>query len=250
MRLGWLASPMIHAAMVGVLFIAPPLAPLRDAALSEIVPVEVVSISEVSNIAPIAAPEPKPDSLTPEVIEGAPQELSELAPPPEALKPDQAPQKKPPPPNAKPQKLNLDQLSQMVDKRAEEAGARDAAAPKGRQPQPGERPRRGVGVGDGFTATEEDAIRAQMRQCWRMPLDMAAPEKLVVQVRVRFEASGQLSAPPELVSPKSPSDPAARAAVEAALRAVRLCNPLRVNPARTSGGAVVLSFDPREMAGG
>ena len=242
MRLGWLVSPVLHVAAVGATLIAWTNAPPDMKPPSAAVPIDVVDISELSNIKPIAAQAEPLETLAPEAVQGAPQELAEMAPTP-SFKPTPEPTPQKP---AKPRdSLNLDDLAQMLD-RSKPAGARQTQQTQGVK---GEQPRRAVGAGDGLTVTEEDAIRAQMRECWRMPIDMATPEKLIVKVRVSFEANGALIGPPEVVSPSNfrSGDPATRAAAEAAVRAVRLCNPLRVNPNRRAGGEVTLNFDPREM---
>jgi len=244
MRVGWLASPALHAAALAATLIVwthatPPVKTPKAA-----VPIDIIDVSPVSNVAPIAADVEPVETLAPEAVEGAPQELVEAAPAP-LLKP--APEKQ-----AAQQKtregLNLDDLAKMLD-RSKPAGARQAPVATGAKPKPGERPRAGIGAGDGLTVTEEDAIRAQMRGCWRMPIDMVTPEKLIVKVHVSFDASGAVLGQPDVVSPANfrSADPPTRAAAEAALRAVRLCNPLHVDPHRRAGGDVTLNFDPREM---
>jgi hypothetical protein len=244
-RPGWFVSPVLHAAALAATFVVWTQTPPELKPPSATVPIDIVDISSVSNVSPIAADAEPVETLAPEAISGAPENLPEAIPAP-SFKPEPAP--KPMPPKKPKEGLNLDDLAQLLDK-SKPAGARDPQVATGPKARPGERPRAAVGAGDGLTATEQDAIRAQMRGCWRMPIDMVAPEKLIVKVRVTFAADGALIGRPEVVSPSNfaSADAPTRAAAEAAMRAVRLCNPLHVDPARRAGGEMTLNFDPREM---
>jgi hypothetical protein len=78
----------------------------------------------------------------------------------------------------------------------------------------------------------EDRLRALMRahiirnQCWREPADARDPASLTVTVRIQLDRNGRLRGQPELVSPTSSGgNPEVRAAIDNALRAVRLCDP-------------------------
>jgi hypothetical protein len=249
MRAGIVVSALAHLAAFAVGYIAwPEPRPPEIAPETAVVPVDIVEFAERSNVAPIAAPKP-PDAQEEIAVEGAPQQLAEAAPTPALqIPPEPAPDQKNAP--KKDPSLNLDQLALLIDKKKKEAGEKpDPASAAAKPADTGERPRRAIGAGDDFTVSEKDAIRAQMRECWRMPIDMATPEKLIVKVRAQFDASGRLTAPPQLVNPASLAglDPPSRVAAEAALRAVRLCDPLRVSPTRTVGGTATLNFDPREM---
>jgi hypothetical protein len=244
-RPGWFVSPVLHAAALAATFVVWTQAPPDLKPQTATVPIDIVDISSVSNVAPIASDAEPVEALAPESISGAPKDLPEAIPAP-VFKPE--PESKPTPPKKPKEGLNLDDLAQLLDK-SKPAGARDPQATTGAKAKPGERPRAAVGAGDGLTATEQDAIRAQMRGCWRMPIDMVTPEKLIVKVRVAFAADGAVVGRPEVVSPANytGADAPTRAAAEAALRAVRLCNPLHVDPARRAGGEMTLNFDPREM---
>ena len=63
-------------------------------------------------------------------------------------------------------------------------------------------------------------------KCWRAPRNVPEGDPYLPKVRVAFKADGALAAPPKLVNP--PSDPAWRAHAEAALKAVKGCDPLHV----------------------
>lgn len=245
MRPGWFISPALHAAALAATFVVWTQAPPDLKPQTATVPIDIVDISQVSNVSPISADAQPVETLAPESIDGAPKDLPEAIPAP-SFKPE--PEAKPAPAKKPKEGLNLDDLAKLLDK-SKPAGAREPQAATGPKPKPGERPRAAVGAGDGLTATEQDAIRAQMRGCWRMPIDMVAPEKLIIKVHVTFAADGAVIGRPSVVSPSNymSSDAPTRAAAEAALRAVRLCNPLHVDPARRAGGEMTLNFDPREM---
>jgi hypothetical protein len=63
-------------------------------------------------------------------------------------------------------------------------------------------------------------------KCWHAPKRLPDSDPYLPKVRVAFRADGELAAPPRLVNP--PSDPAWRPHAEAALKAVKGCDPLHV----------------------
>jgi hypothetical protein len=63
-------------------------------------------------------------------------------------------------------------------------------------------------------------------KCWHAPKHLPDADPYLPKVRVAFRADGELAAAPKLVNP--PSDPAWRPHAEAALKAVRGCDPLHV----------------------
>jgi hypothetical protein len=64
------------------------------------------------------------------------------------------------------------------------------------------------------------------RQCWKAPAAPSEGEPYFPKIRVAFKSDGALRAAPRLVNP--PSDPAWRPQADAALRAVKACDPLHV----------------------
>jgi hypothetical protein len=65
-----------------------------------------------------------------------------------------------------------------------------------------------------------------MRRCWRMPIDLPDPERLIVTVEFDINRNGTLNGQPRVTSPRGYAfDPPMRAAVDAAVRAVRACDP-------------------------
>ena len=64
------------------------------------------------------------------------------------------------------------------------------------------------------------------RQCWSPPKATPQGEAYLPRVRVAFKADGALAAPPKLINP--PLDPDWKAHAEAAMRAIKACDPLHV----------------------
>lgn len=148
--------------------------------------------------------------------------------------------------------LDLDRISALADasaapapRRAPQMASADAA------PARSDRSRAAAGLGAALTASDADALRAQINACWRRPANAAEAERLIVQVRIDLAPDGTLADEPKLVRPSSPpaGDPALRVAAENALRAIRQCAPFELPATRyESWRAVLFTFDPRQMA--
>jgi hypothetical protein len=241
--LGWFVSVLAHLAFVLAGFIVWPreIKPLE--ADSAVVPVEVVTFAERANVAPIAPPTPSAAEAPEE--KGAPQP-AETSPsePTEAV-----PEKKPEPkPKAdKPKAFDFDKLALLIDRAKKTPGRKEAAAAP--SAKPGDKPRRGFGAQDGLATTERDALKAQLQKCWRAPVDLPHPERLIVRVHISLTRQGALASEPQLVSAVAIGDSAMRVAAENALRAVRLCAPFTL-PTETYDRwrEVNFTFDPREMS--
>jgi hypothetical protein len=64
------------------------------------------------------------------------------------------------------------------------------------------------------------------KRCWKATTTPPDGEPYFPKIRVAFKTDGTLAAPPRLVNP--PSDPAWKPQADAALRAVKACDPLHV----------------------
>jgi hypothetical protein len=64
------------------------------------------------------------------------------------------------------------------------------------------------------------------KRCWKARTAPPDSEPYFPKIRVAFKTDGTLAAPPRLVNP--PSDPAWKPQADAALRAVKACDPLHV----------------------
>jgi len=224
MRVGWFVSFGLHAVSLLAFGLVVRTAVEDLGAPVDVVPVEAI-IGDVTNIAPIAAPTPQQLDFSP-MPEGALSEAGavEKIPLPEAM-----PMLEPPKPERKQpeEKLDLDDLSKLLDRSAKAEGQR---APQSSPNAPiGEKPRQAVGAGTGLTAVAEAKVRAllvdKMKRCWRTSLDARDPERLRVRVRFRLDRSGVLQGQPELLTPVSPADRELLVAAERAKSAVRACAP-------------------------
>jgi colicin import membrane protein len=245
MRLGWFGSFGLHMLFAAATMIVWP----RDAPdlppPSAIVPVEIIdTISESTNVSALAPP--PPENPAEEVApEGAPQSVA--PPTPEEAEPIPDPRQKQKQKEKERRPVtDLNDIAALIDRSKKNDGRRDAASANAEK---GDRPRSAIGAGTDLTMTETDAINSHVQRCWRAPADQPYPERLIVKVRVRLNADGSLAAQPELVSPRGFTDASTRVAVEAALRAVRVCDPFPVAPNRRERVNAVLNFDPRLMAG-
>jgi outer membrane biosynthesis protein TonB len=249
MRFGWIGSVLAHVVMVLAMVVAWPRDEPDLPPASAVVPIDIIdTISDVTNISAIA---PEPLEEPPETEElapaGAPRTITPPEPDaPEAIADPRQKQKQKDQPRRP--TTDLRSLQAMIDLEKKNEGNRGASRPN---TPTGPSPREGAGAGTEATASEADAIMAHVQRCWRAPADLPYPERLVVKVRIRLNADGSLAAQPEMVSPRSlvGLDPATRVAAEAAMRAVRVCEPFPMRANRTERVSAVLNFDPRRMAG-
>ena len=101
-----------------------------------------------------------------------------------------------------------------------------------------------------LTASEIDALKAKLAQCWNIPAGARDAESLVVRVRFSLSVNGSLNGAPELVD--ATPGPYTQVAAEAAMRAVRQCQPYSMLPAEKfdTWRDITVRFSPREMFGG
>lgn len=174
-----------------------------------IVPIEIVDVSLESNVRALAEQvEVEGEDQADEISESTPAPTpTPAATPPPRPRPDRA-------------RDDFEDVLRNFDKdrgRRQETGeAADTTRP-------------GAGAGTGDTVAIRDRVaslnRRAMQRCWRMPADLPDPERLIVQVEFELDRNGNLRGQPRVVSPRNYTfDPAMRAAVEAALRAVRSCD--------------------------
>ena len=105
----------------------------------------------------------------------------------------------------------------------------------------------------GLTLSEEDALKAQLFGCWSVPLGIPWRPDLLVSIRLKLKPDGTTSKIEVVDHAKmnKPGQKFYKVLAESALRAVRLCQPLRVP---TTGyerwKELQLNFDAREMLEG
>ena len=105
----------------------------------------------------------------------------------------------------------------------------------------------------GLSLSEEDALKAQIFGCWSIPLGLPYNENLLVRIKLKLNPDGSVSQSEILDHARmnKPGQGFYKVLAESALRAVKLCQPLRVP---TTGyerwKELQLNFDAREMLEG
>ena len=84
----------------------------------------------------------------------------------------------------------------------------------------------------GLTLSEEDALKAQIFGCWSLPLGLPYQENLIVRIKLRLRPDGTVLRSEILDHARmnQPGQGFYKVLAESALRAVRICQPLRVPP--------------------
>jgi hypothetical protein len=105
----------------------------------------------------------------------------------------------------------------------------------------------------GLTLSEEDALRAQIFGCWSVPLGLPYDENLLVRIKLQLKKDGTITKS-EILDHERMNKPGQRfykVLAESALRAVRLCQPLKVPPSGYEKWKdIQLNFNPTEMLKG
>ena len=105
----------------------------------------------------------------------------------------------------------------------------------------------------GLSLSEEDALKAQIFGCWSIPLGLPYNENLLVRIKLQLKPDGTVIKSEILDHARmnKPGQGFYKVLAESALRAVKLCQPLRVP---TTGYErwkdLQLNFDAREMLEG
>lgn len=266
-RFGLAGSLALHAAVIAAtMFTWAHRLDIADES-PPIVPVDLVTIGEKTNIAPVVREQPKlevkvePQTPQPDMppvpkIETPPPQQAEAAPPEQApseplvkQKPQPASPKlrpKPPAPEKAKEKFDVNSILALLDKKhpQPEAQARGKTGP---------RAIKGVGAQNAMTMDLADALRNQIAQCWSPPVGSPNPQDLIVSFELFLNPDGSVAQPPQLAAQSQSAaagNPYLRAAAEAGRRAIYTCAPYKL-PADRYGQwrDITLVFDPRQMIG-
>jgi len=104
-----------------------------------------------------------------------------------------------------------------------------------------------------LTLSEEDALKAQIFGCWSIPLGLPYNENLLVRIKLQLKPDGTVIKSEILDHARmnKPGQGFYRVLAESALRAVRLCQPLRVpSTGYERWKDLQLNFDAKEMLQG
>jgi len=229
-----------------------------------VVPVDLVTIADKTNIAPMQKLEPqtlKTEDITPPALVTEqpkvqpPQEQAEAAPLPETAPsqplvkqksvPHIVPTLKPPPPKPeKNEKFDINSIMALLDKNAAKRAPSSAKT--------GPRNVKGFGAQDAMTADLVDSLRSQIARCWSPPVGAPSATDLVVDFDLFLNPDGSVAQPPQLIgSSGGAGNPYARAAADAARRAIYECQPYKLPADRYSQWREInpFHFDPRQMMG-
>ena len=105
----------------------------------------------------------------------------------------------------------------------------------------------------GLTLSEEDALKAQIFGCWSIPLGLPYNENLLVRIKLELKPDGSVIKSEILDHARMnrPGQGFYKVLAESALRAVKLCQPLRVpSTGYERWKELQLNFDAREMLEG
>mgnify|MGYP005993624197 FL=1 len=236
--------------------------------LPPIVSVELIQISDKTNI-PYA---PKARKVIEKVKKEEKRVVSEQAPPAAKAKekPDRIPmpkdseekkkivKKKQNPEEIKPEIrqssefekkeiIDTNQIAALIDKAKEEAALVEKSSNKITQSN------QKNSFATGLTLSQEDALRAQIFGCWSVPLGLPYDGDLLVRIKLQLKQDGTITKSEILDHERMnrPGQKFYKILAESALRAVRLCQPLKVPPTGyEKWKELQLNFDPTEMLKG
>jgi outer membrane biosynthesis protein TonB len=290
MRLGLIYSAIFHLAIIVMTVFVWPNAWRDLEAMPTVLPVELITVDEMTNIQ--AKPEPEPEAEEDEAAEVEPEpeapppppkEVAALSPEPEPEPepiPELAPEPKPepvpepevkkeepkpkttakarprvrpkPPPEKK--KFDYNKVAALLDKMPVEETKQHVPTALEKIAAQSQQRTQQVGLGTSMTLSEIDALRLQVEKCWSFPAGAANPEDLIVTVQISLNPDGSLGKTPEILEKTKLAiggDQFFRVAAESALRAVRRCAPYKMPIDKyQSWRQIELRFDPREMLGG
>jgi len=104
-----------------------------------------------------------------------------------------------------------------------------------------------------LSLSEEDALKAQIFGCWSLPLGLPYQENLLVRIKLKLKPDGTVLKSEILDHARmnKPGQSFYKVLAESALRAIRICQPLRVPPTGYEKWKdLQLNFDANEMLKG
>ena len=143
--------------------------------------------------------------------------------------------------------VDTSQIAALIDKAKEEEAVKQKKRDKITQSS------QKNSFATGLTLSEEDALRAQIFGCWSVPLGLPYDSNLLVRIKLQLKKDGTITKS-EILDHERMNRPGQRfykVLAESALRAVRLCQPLKVPPTGyDKWKEIQLNFNPTEMLRG
>ena len=262
-------SSVLHLVLIMITALSLPFLAKKPIDLPPIVSVELIQITDKTNI-PFA---PKAKKIIEKIKEKEKKLVSEQAPPKKVkkIKPDSVPMpddkvkkvEKIKEDKQNPEKIDneVKQVSEfekkelfdpnniaaLIDKSKTETSETSKKTDKITQDQ------QNSIESIGLSLSEEDALKAQIFGCWSIPLGLPYNENLLVRIKLQLNPDGTISQSEILDHARmnKPGQGFYKVLAESALRAIKLCQPLRVP---TTGyerwKELQLNFDAREMLEG
>ena len=260
-------SVTFHAIMIAITVLSLPFMTRQPIDLPPIVSVELIQITDKTNI-PFA---PKARKIIEDVKKEEKRIVSEQAPPAAKAKekPDRIPlpnekkekkeiiKKKQNPEEIKPQirqssefekkeLIDTNDIAALIDKAKEEQAVKQKEKKLTQSSVKNS-------FATGLSLSEEDALRAQIFGCWSVPLGLPYDDNLLVRIQLELKKDGTILKSEILDHERMnrPGQKFYKILAESALRAVRLCQPLKVPPTGYEKWKnIQLNFDPTEMLKG
>jgi len=268
MKKSLIYSLSFHAVMILLTVLSLPFMIREPVDLPPIVSMQLIQISDKTNI-PFA---PKARKVIKKVKEEEKRVVSEQAPPAAKAKekPDRIPlpkkqdekkeivKKKQNPNEVKPEIrqasqfekkdiIDTNQIAALIDKAKEESAKVKKIDKKLTQSNIKN------SFASGLTLSEEDALRAQIFGCWTVPLGLPYDDNFLVRIKLELKQDGTISKSEILDHERMnrPGQKFYKVLAESALRAVRICQPLRVpQTGYEKWKTIQLNFNPMEMLKG
>ena len=143
--------------------------------------------------------------------------------------------------------VDTNQIAALIDKAKEEQAVKQKKSNKLTQSSVKN------SFASGLTLSEEDALRAQIFGCWSVPLGLPYTDSLLVRIKLELKKDGTVLKSEILDHERMnrPGQKFYKILAESALRAIRLCQPLKVPPTGYEKWKnIQLNFDPTEMLKG
>ena len=143
--------------------------------------------------------------------------------------------------------IDTNQIAALIDKAKEEEAVKQKKNEKITQSN------RKNSFATGLTLSQEDALRAQIFGCWSVPLGLPYDKDLLVRIKLQLKKDGTIMKSEILDHQRMnrPGQKFYKVLAESALRAVRLCQPLKVPPTGYDKWKdLQLNFNPTEMLKG
>ena len=247
-------SSFLHILFIVITALSLPFLAKKPIELPPIVSIELIQITDKTNI-PFA---PKAKKTIEKIKEKEKKLVSEQAPPKKVKKIEKIKEDKQNPEKIdnevkqvsefeKDELFDPNNIAALIDKSKEESAETTNKTDKITQDQ-----QKNI-ENTGLTLSEEDALKAQIFGCWSIPLGLPYNENLLVRIKLRLNSDGTVLQSEILDHARmnKPGQGFYKVLAESALRAVKLCQPLRVP---TTGyerwKELQLNFDAREMLEG